>query len=305
MGIRLVEAPVERREDPRAQRYIVDHLPPGTIIRRQVRVTNQTDARQRLELYPAAAILENERFQFGEGRTVNELSSWISLDRTSLDLGPGDEARVKVSIGVPPEASRGERYAVVWASVTSKPRPSGNVRQIHRTGIRLYLDVGLGGEPPSDFAIGKVTPARDKQGQPSVAIEVANTGERALDMTGEVTLSEGPAGTRAGPFEVVKGTTLAPGVSGTVLVRFPRDLANGPWKIDVALASGMVKRSGSSKITFPNPGEVGESSNLFGPLGTRWGLLGASLAVGLLLVVGLAVVARRSHRRRVGADTPR
>ena len=210
-----------------------------------------------------------------------------------------------MTIQVPPEASRGERYAVVWASVASKPRPSANVNQIHRTGIRVYLDIGLGGEPPSDFTIGKLTPTRDRRGEPSVAIQVANTGERALDMTGEATLSDGPAGTRAGPFEVVQGTTLAPAQSGTVIVRFPRDLPNGPWRIDVALSSGQVKRSGSGRITFPDPGGVGRSSTLFAPLRTRWGLIGLPLLVGLVLVVALAIVARRSRRQSVGTHPRR
>ena len=300
-----MEAPVDRRSDPRAQRYIVDHLPPGTIIRRQARVKNQTADRQRIDLYAAAATVEKERFHFGEGRAANELTSWISLDRTMLNLAPGDEASVRVTIRVPSDASKGERYAVVWASVASKPRPSANVTQVHRTGIRVYLDVGLGGEPPSDFAIGKLTPARDSQGQPSVAIQVTNTGERALDMTGEVTLSDGPAGSQAGPFAVVQGTTLAPGESGTVVVRFPRELPNGPWRIDVALASGMVKRTATGTVTFPDPGAVGRSSNLFAPLGTRWGLIGVCLVAGLLILAALAITARRYRRRTVGTHTER
>jgi hypothetical protein len=300
-----VEAPLDRHSDPRAQRYIVDHLPPGTIIRRQIRVKNQTADQQRIDLYAAAATVEKERFQFGEGRANNELTSWISLDRTRLDLAPGEEAPVRVTIQVPSDASRGERYAVVWASVSSKPRPSANVKQVHRTGIRVYLDVGPGGEPPSDFTIGNLTPARDRQGQPSVAIQVTNTGERALDISGEVTLSDGPAGSRAGPFAVVQDPTLAPGQSGTVVVRFPGELPNGPWKIDVALASGLVRHTATGTVTFPDPGEVGRPSNLFAPLGTRRGLIGASLMVGLLSVAALAIAARRSRQRTVGSHRER
>jgi hypothetical protein len=175
------------------------------------------------------------------------------------------------------------------------------VTQVHRTGIRVYLDVGPGGEPPSDFAIGSLTPARDRQGKPSVTIQVTNTGERALDISGEVNLSDGPAGSRAGPFAVVQGTTLAPGQSGTVVARFPREIPNGPWKIDVALASGLVRHTATGTVTFPDPGEVGRSSNLFAPLGTRWGLIGSSLMLGAITVAALAVTAHRSRQRNVGA----
>ncbi|WP_199853317.1 hypothetical protein [Plantactinospora sp. BC1] len=304
IGIQLLEAPVDRRGDPRALRYIVDHLPPGTLIRRHLLVVNKTARTQRIDLYAAAATLDEGRFRFGEGRTQNELSSWISLDRDRLDLPPGGQARVRATLDVPPPASKGERYAVIWASTKSPPKKSANVTQVHRVGVRVYLDIGIGGEPPSSFTIGEVVPARDAQGVPSVGIEVRNTGGRALDLGGTVSLSEGPAGTRAGPFDVIEGTTLGPGASGTVGVRFPRELPNGPWKVDIALQSGTVRQTGTGRITFPDPGGVGEPSTLFGPLRTPWGILGSSLLAGLLVAGGLLVVTRRAHRRRrVDADT--
>ncbi|WP_329016064.1 DUF916 domain-containing protein [Micromonospora rifamycinica] len=193
IGIQLLEAPVSRRADPRALRYIVDHLPPGSVIRRQMRVRNTSDAQQRIDLYPSAATVEGHKFTFGEGRTANELTSWISLDHRQVTLDPGDSVRFTGTITVPENASSGERYAVVWASATSKPTASGNVTQVHRVGVRVYLSVGAGGEPPSDFSIGEFVPARDTDGVPSVAIGVDNTGQRALDLTGKVNLPRAPA----------------------------------------------------------------------------------------------------------------
>ncbi|MEO3925408.1 hypothetical protein ABGB07_16285 [Micromonosporaceae bacterium B7E4] len=295
---------MDRRGDPRASRYIVDHLPPGTVIRRQLLVVNKTSRTQQIDLYAAAATVEEGRFRFGEGRTQNELSSWITLDKDRVDLPPGARTRVRATLDVPPPISTGERYAVIWASTKSPPKKSANVNQIHRVGVRVYLDIGVGGEPPSSFTIGDVLPARDAQGVPSVGIRVQNTGGRALDLGGTVSLSEGPAGTRAGPFDVIEGTTLAPGTSGTVGVRFPRELPNGPWKIDIELQSGTVRQTGTGRITFPDPGEVGEPSELLAPLRTPQGIIGSSLVAGLIVAGGLFVVARRLHRRRiVGAET--
>ncbi|MBE1486567.1 COG1470 family protein [Plantactinospora soyae] len=296
-GVQLMEAPAERRKDPRARRSIVDHLPPGTVIRRRVQLANHTDRRLRIEVYPAAASIGKERFQPAEGRATNELTSWISVERDHVDLNPGQKAPIKVTVQVPPTASAGERYGMVWASVTAKATSSANVGRTHRAGIRLYLNIGPGGEPASDFAIGDLVPARDTQGVPSVAIKVRNTGERALDMGGQVRLSEGPAGMRAGPFEVLKGTTLAPGETGTVTARFPREVPNGPWRIDVDLQSGMVKHSATGQVTFPDPGQVGEASTLYDRLTTPWGLIATSLVVGLLIAAGLVIAARRSRRR--------
>ena len=154
IGIQLLEGPSNREQDPRAHRYIVDHLAPGTTIRRQVGIVNKTSERQSIQVYPAAATVAGGQFVFGAGRTANELSSWVSLDKGELSVEPGDEAVVESTIAVPAAASAGERYAVIWASVESAAGPSANIGQVHRVGIRVYLDIGAGGEPRSDFTIG-------------------------------------------------------------------------------------------------------------------------------------------------------
>ncbi|MFE9656514.1 hypothetical protein [Micromonospora sp. NPDC006431] len=292
----MLEAPLNRWDDPRARRYIVDHLSPGTTIHRQVLVANQSDQPQHIEVYPAAAAINKGEFQYGEGREANELTSWTSLDRTTVDLKPHTDARVRVTITVPPAASRGERYGVIWAQAAAKAEPKANVRQIHRVGIRMYLDVGPGGEPPSDFTIGEMTPLRGDDGVPTLGVTVRNTGERALDMTGSANLSDGPAGMHAGPFDIGQGTTLAPGTSSTVTIRFPRDLPNGPWRAEVHLQSGLVKKTATSQVTFPEPGQVGSSHPTATGLNSPWLLGGMSLAAGLVILVGLAIVARPDRR---------
>ena len=297
VGVQLLEAPTNRRHDPRARRYIVDHLKPGTEIWRRILVMNKSPRRQRIDVYPAAATLDGERFIFGAGRAANDLTSWISLEHGQVELKAHSQARIRVKINVPPTAPAGERYAVIWASVASKPKASANVNQVHRTGVRVYLDIGRGGEPVSGFAIGELRPARGVAGEPSLGIQVTNTGGRALDLTGSVDLSDGPSGMRAGPFEVVKGTTLAPRSSGSVVVGFPRELPNGPWKVDVNLASGSVKQTASGRITFPDPGQPGKASESWSGVRTAWMIAGGSLGLGLILVAGLAFVALRSRRK--------
>jgi hypothetical protein len=292
LGIQLLDAPVAGRGDPRTSRYIVDHLAPGTLIRRNVLVVNKSDHPLDVEVYPAAATIDSGEFKFGEDRAASDLTSWTSVSKARLDLAPGQGVRVLVTIEVPPAASMGERYAVIWAAITSSPTPSGNVTQIHRVGVRVYLDVGPGGDPLPDFTIGEIIPVRDGEGDPSVDVHVANTGGRALDMTGWSTLHEGPGNTGAGPFDVVRGTTLAPGQDGTVAIRFPRTLPNGPWKIEITLTSGSVEHSVTARISFPDPEETGKPGTLLGV--SWWVTVGAIL---LLLGLGaLALLARRSRR---------
>ncbi|MEU5906356.1 hypothetical protein [Micromonospora sp. NPDC047527] len=300
----MLEAPTDRRTDPRALRYIVDHLPPGTTIKRQLLIANRTGETRRIDVYPAAATLEGSAFRFGEGRATNELTSWITLDHPTVEVQPWGETRVQATITVPPPASRGERYGVLWASTASAPRTGGEITQVHRVGVRMYLDIGPGGEPASDFSIGELRPARSPEGEPSVTVQVANTGGRALDLTGTVTLSDGPAGSRAGPFPVGQGVTLAPGGSGQVVARLPAELPNGPWKMEVNLESGLVKRSVTAQIQFPDAGQVGERGSVVSRMISGWAV-GAAVA-GLLLITGLGVLARRSrHSGRPPIRRPR
>ncbi|MFK3983243.1 hypothetical protein ACI2K4_23045 [Micromonospora sp. NPDC050397] len=72
---------------------------------------------------------------------------------STLDLEPESKKLVRVTITVPETASAGERYAAVWAQVTPPPSADSNVGQIRRVGVRVYLDIGPGGEPVTDFRV--------------------------------------------------------------------------------------------------------------------------------------------------------
>ncbi|WP_405597130.1 DUF916 domain-containing protein [Streptomyces sp. NBC_01410] len=294
-GLRLLEAPVIRRDDPRAYTSIVDHLNPGTTIQRRVEVSNKSSEPLRIDLYAAAASINERTFAFAAGRAQNEVTEWTSVDHPVLRLPPGSKETVRVTIKVPPRASRGERYGVVWAEVASSEK--GTVKLVNRVGIRIYLDIGPGGEPPSAFRIEKLTPARSRDGQPRITAQVRNTGERALEMSGKLWLSEGPAGLRAGPFPVTRGTTLAPRDTGLVSVTLDDSLPNGPWKARLSLASGRVKETVTATVTFPTAGMQGSSlvpDFAQRPSTLSWGL-GALLAI--LAAVGIRRLKRRLGRR--------
>ncbi|NYH43783.1 hypothetical protein HNR22_003510 [Micromonospora jinlongensis] len=60
------------------------------------------------------------------------------------------------------------------------------------------------------------------------------------------------------------------------------------------LESGLVKRSVTAQIQFPAAGQVGERGSVASRIVSGWAV-GAAVA-GLLLVIGLAVLARRSRQ---------
>ena len=293
IGIQLLEGPASKKDDPRASRYIVDHLHPGTSIRRKIQVWNNSGERNRIDVYSGSATLAQEAFVFGEGSAGNELTSWFSFDKDRLDLAPGDKAVVEVTIAVPPTASIGERYGLVWASVVPPSKAAKGVTLATRVGVRVYLDIGKGGEPPSDFDITGLTPARSLEGVPSLTATVTNTGGRALDISGWVDLHDGPASQRAGPFQVTNGPTLAVGATGHVIVQFPKELPNGPWKVSLSLRSGLVVHAVTGEIRFPNAGDVGKPGTFLNNSGV---IAGGASTVAFIVLLLLILLARR-HRR--------
>jgi hypothetical protein len=294
LGIQLLDAPVDSRADPRAQLYIVDHLAPGSVIQRRVKVSNTSSSTQRAEVYAGAAVIQNGSFAFAPDRTPNELTSWISFDEPLLELPAGAEQPVLATIRVPTDAETGERYGVIWAAIATGTTDGGTV-QVHRVGVRIYLDIGLGA-PSSDFVIDELAAVRDADGRPSIVLRVHNTGRRALDLTGTLTLDNGPGGLSAGPYRIANGTTLGPGDAAPITLPLDPRLPDGPWTVHLTLVSGLVERSLTAVVTFPRPGQSVRATRP----GRPWYLY-AILAGGLLAAAG-SFAGRRIARRRTRAD---
>ncbi|MFJ6197282.1 hypothetical protein [Micromonospora sp. NPDC092111] len=292
LGLQLLDIPVARVEDPRARSYIVDHLKPGATIHRRVEVRNTSAERQHVELYAGAAAVKDNAFTVPEGRAGNELSSWVTLETASVDLPPGEKEPVQLSIEVPKSASKGERYGAIWAQITSRPTEGGNISQVHRVGIRMYLDIGPGGEPPTDFRIDGMAAERGTGQWPMVTARVTNTGGRALDMGGTLSLTHESGALRGGPFSVTKGVTILPGESGRVGVELNQVLPAGRWDARLTLHSGTVERTADGRITLPVAAEVVPVKSAL----SRW--VAWSLGVGTALVALVAVLVWYLVRRR-------
>ncbi len=72
-----------------------------------------------------------------------------------VTLAPGRSATDTITIEVPPGATRGEHYGVIWVQQTARSHAAGGfgLTEVSRIGIRIYLAVGKGGAPPTSFAI--------------------------------------------------------------------------------------------------------------------------------------------------------
>lgn len=297
-SIRLLDVPASTQNDPRARTYIVDRLAPGSEISRRIQVENNTDTARTIHLYSGAARIDAGVFVGEESSVRNELSTWTALAEPEIDLEPGETTDVLVTIDVPADAPEGEQYGAVWAEMRS-PADDGGVVQANRAGIRIYLSVGPGNGAPADFTVTSLMPSRNQDGNPQLSALVTNTGGRALDITGDLSLSDGPGGLSAGPFSVEAATTIAPGDTQDVMFTLPTELPNGPWMAGLTLRSGLVEHEASASVTFPEagPGEAAvpvETGNI------SWLMVAAitaALLIGLLLAALL--LRYRRHQRRV------
>lgn len=299
IGIRLLDASVQRRHDPRAQIYIDDFVNPGASIVRHVSVSDLTPKPVHLLMYAAPATISQENFQIGLYGQRSELTSWVTVLPSTLDLTPGQSATVTVKVAVPASASKGERYGAIIAELpAAAPRP-GTVSVATRVGIRMYLDVGNGGEPASNFTISTLTPERLSDGTPAVAAKVTNTGGRALDLGGTLSLSEGPGGLRAGPYNVQNLRTLGIGQTGDVLVMLDKQTPAGPWLAKLLLQSGYVSHTVTGRITFPaNAGTISAPVKAVPLVRNRNVVVPVALGLIGLALLGLILFLLWRRRRR-------
>jgi hypothetical protein len=229
----------------------------------------------------------------GHGGARNELTGWITVQHPSLTLTAGQSAMDLITIRVPRDATAGEHYAVVWAEQAATTRSAGKfaIRNVARVGVRVYLAVGRGGMPPTRFTIGALTGQRPVPAQPSLTAQVRNTGGRAVDLSGQLRLTNGPGGSNAGPFPAGQTLTLAPGQSGTATFALPASLPDGPWLATVTLVSGLTTATARGTVAFRGPVAAASGVN---PVALAWGggmLLGLS-------VIGAVAIARFRRPRR-------
>ena len=121
-GIRLVDVPSAEADNPRALRYIIDHLGPGTTIHRRILVENLGPRAARIIVYPDAATISGGSFIGDAGETRSDL--------TTLDHHE--------------PARRGPRPARKHDGHRDHPRAAG---RFQRGTVRR--DLGAGNQPPA------------------------------------------------------------------------------------------------------------------------------------------------------------
>lgn len=296
VGIRLLDAPSDRADEPRAHRNIVDHLSPGDVIERRVEVRNGTNAEITVPVYVGGAELDGTQFGAFDGRDRGDLARWGEVESSEVTLAAGDTASPTVRIAVPDDAPPGERYGVIWMEA---PRADdGPIAAVNRVGVRIFLSVGEGDEPPTDFRIDRLRTERPHADSLLLLADVTNTGGRALELQGELELNDGPGGLSVGPVPPARGQVVGIGGGGTVAFAFDPSLPDGAWEARLRLQSGTVERGAEARVTVPPVGETGAST---ASPATGAHPIALAAAFGLLLAVIIALVLVLARRRK---DSP-
>jgi hypothetical protein len=250
IGIWLMNAPVSERADPRARLYIIDHLAPGMTINRKIQVANMSASAVHLSLYAAGATIGHGQFLFDPGDKQNLMTTWVHLSNPAPRIAAGHSTQEIVTIRVPRNAPPGEQYGVIWAADRGFDPAHRNISLVSRVGVRIYLSVGPGNPPASNFTITPPDASRGAGGRALVTVQTHNTGGRALDISGTLALTDGPGGLRAGPFRLTTEATIAPGQSAPVAFALGANIPNGPWHALIRLQSGLVVRAEHSTVNF-------------------------------------------------------
>ena len=292
-GVRLVDVPVSEAGNPRALRYIIDYLPTGAVIHRRILVANDEARTARFTVYADAAYISGGEFIGYAGATRNELTNWVSVQDPTVTLAAGAAVMDMITIRVPPGATRGEHYGVIWVQQTAKARArdrESGVVEVSRVGVRLYVAVGRGGAPPSSFDITSITGHLTDARQPIIVAHVNNTGGRAIDLNGSVSLTHGPGGSSSGPFPAQRIVTLAPGQSWNMTFAAPKSLPEGSWEVTANLASGLTKATATAPIQLTANVAAQAATSA-----TPWIWLALGGLVALVVATGWYA---RQHRRR-------
>jgi hypothetical protein len=284
IGVRLIAAPTDPASDSFARSHIVEHPAPGASVVRRVEISNTTDSTASISVYAAAAAIHLGAFEFAPGHTANDLTRWTSLSQHLLRLAPGANAIETVTINVPRDASTGERDAVIWAEVAAPT--TGGVTLVNRVGVRMYVSIGRGGAPGSDFAISSPTAEHSTAGAPLVGATVTNTGQSTLNLGGTLTLSNGPGAVRTTPIGIELQSPLAPGASQRVTIPLDKRLPTGSWRATIRLHNATMHRSATATITFSAANTRSDNN-----------LIVAAILLTLLALTALAVWLSRRLRR--------
>ncbi|MBM3210027.1 LysM peptidoglycan-binding domain-containing protein [Candidatus Saccharibacteria bacterium] len=169
--------------NPRSQSIFIYTLEAGEMANDQVRVSNNSQKDQTVELLAVDGIVTNTGDftckQNNEEKTG--LSRTIELSRTSVELAAGASELIDFRVTMPEGSDVGEQNAcLVFQSPQDEGETDGNIRIRTRQAIRVVATVP--GELNRSVSIEKFEVSTNSSGQPSYEVSVKNQGNVSADV---------------------------------------------------------------------------------------------------------------------------
>jgi hypothetical protein len=141
VGIRIAQIPADVANNPYSKAYIVSRVYPGVALTQRLEVFNTSSQEFKVSLYPGKATLSGGNFEVADGRTGNDLTSWVKLTPSTVTVKSGQSQYFDVTILPPMGAPSIQQFGVIWAEVQGDKNAAG-ITAVSRVGIRMYVPVG-------------------------------------------------------------------------------------------------------------------------------------------------------------------
>ena len=182
--------------------------------------------------------------------------TFVSVDKSSFHLEPGDSEDLTATVQVPQDVDDGGRYAVI--NIATKPTVSTGIGMITAVNVPVFLTV-KGTQLIQTGKITGVSTSDAASGKPiNILTNFQNTGNHHFKVQGQIIVKDGKGKTVATIPILPTTSSIIPGMTRqlvTTLSGTKAPLAVGTYTIDsqVTLADGTLldKSTGTFKITSP------------------------------------------------------
>jgi hypothetical protein len=165
---------------------------PGATYRGAVAIRNSGNAPVAVKLYQTDYTFSSAGANqySAPGTQPRSNGAWVSLAQEQVTVPPHATASVSYDVAVPADASlKGSYWSMIMieplspaeagnASALKKGQVRAAVTTVTRFGVQVASEIGNNGTRELRFANPRLTKGKD--GKPSLAIDVSNTGERTL-----------------------------------------------------------------------------------------------------------------------------
>ena len=174
---------------------------------------------------------------------------WLTVDRPTLALGPGEQATVRVTIRVPPDADAGGHYGAIVVETTPNADGSSSEREEVELRVRLatHVNVLVPGDVEYAASISDFRTSRRADGRIDVRGTFENDGNIQTTPQDVRLRVAGPTGDRTVELEIPE---TMPGGTRTIRerVRVPSPAGRFTSHVSLQLEDGSQVRSRRSTV---------------------------------------------------------